>query len=298
MSQADTELSHQDRVVVMLRGELTAIGIPPRPAVLASIEAEMRRDTPNFAELERIISFDVGLSASLLKTANSAFFGFSGKVRSIQEALQILGLDAIANAIAALSLIKAFSHVRNMERFWDSSACIAQVSGWLASELELPGQKIRPNEAYTFGLFRDAGIAVLMANFSDYMDVLKIANQEPTRAFTAVEDDDMGVNHAQIGAKLAREWKLPPEYLAAIEAHHDTEVILGQSPDFKPDLSRYFIAIAQLAEYLLQRQSGLAKTNEWAKLGPACLEVLGLTEDNVAELLKALVEDRVHIQHI
>ena len=287
-----------ESVVVMLRDELLSIGIPPRPAVLANIEAEMRSKAPNYVALEKIIRLDVGVSASLLKIANSAFFGFSGRIRSVQEALQILGLNTVASAIAALSLRKAFDHVPNMERFWDSSACIAQISGWLATQLKHPDRRVKPEEAYTFGLFRDCGIPVLMANFSDYIDVLRLANAEEVRPFTAIEDDEMGVNHAMIGAKLAKEWRLPIEYGAAIDFHHDREALLGLSPHVTPDIARYFIALAQLAEFLYQRQTGLNQTLEWGKLGDACLTVLHLDMEQVEALQQALAANQVHVEHI
>lgn len=279
-----------------LRVELSSVKIPPRPAALASIEKEMRSKVPDLTVLEQYISVDVGISASLLKIANSAFFGFRGNVRSIKEALQILGLNAVATAIAALSLYRVFAHVPNLERFWDSSARIAQLSGWLTTQLAFPGRVIKADEAFTFGLFRDCGIPVLMSMYADYYDILKAANAEDVRPFTAVESDEMGLDHAMIGAQLVKEWQLPIEFHAAVEFHHDAEAIRGLSPHRMPDASRYFVAVAQLSEYLFQRLSGLNKTREWNKLGEVCLGVLAIGDEDVERLLQAAAEARVHTQ--
>ena len=70
-------------ILALLSNELLSVGIPSRPVVLASIEKEMLSSAPCYGTLEKIISIDVGLSASLLKIANSAFFGCSGHVRSV-----------------------------------------------------------------------------------------------------------------------------------------------------------------------------------------------------------------------
>lgn len=129
---------HADEVDSLLHAELSVINIPPRPAVLLGIESEMRSKAPNYSALESVISQDVSISASLLKVSNSAFFGHSGQVRSIKEALQILGLRTIGTTLAALSLRKVFANVPNLERFWDSSAQIAHLSAWLAYELDIP----------------------------------------------------------------------------------------------------------------------------------------------------------------
>lgn len=256
----------------------------------------MRSKTPNFGALETIICVDVGISASLLKIANSAFFGYGGQVRSVKDALQVLGLNSVATAIAALSLRKAFAHVPNLERFWDSSARVAQLSGWLATRLENPYRKIKPEEAYTYGLFRDCGIPVLMSMYADYYDILNAANNESELPFTEVEQNEMGIDHAMIGAALAKEWQLPIEFQAAIELHHDVDAIRGLSPHLPPDISRYFIAMAQLAEYLFQRLSGLNKTREWDKLAAACLGVLGIQEEHTDQLLLDAMERKLHIE--
>jgi len=273
-------------ITEILHVELAGIKIPPRPSVMLSIEREMRNPAPNFGTLEEIISLDVGISGSLLKIANSTFFGYNGHARTIKEALQILGLNTVATAIAALSLRKAFAHVPNLERFWDSSARIAQLSGWLVPRLDICRGKLRPDEAFTFGLFRDCGIPVLMSMYADYFEILKAANSEEVRPFTAIEEDEMGLSHATVGAALAVEWQLPQEFQVAIAWHHDRDTILGQSPHAAPeDTARYFMAISQLAEYLFQKLSDMNKTCEWTKLGDACSETLGLQADEAIEAL-------------
>lgn len=221
-------------VATQLASELSSVKIPPRPAALASVENEMRSKAPNFGAMAMLISVDVGISASLLKIANSAYFGQGGRVRSVSEALQILGLNTVATSIAALSLRKVFAHVPNLERYWDSSARVALLSGWLVTQLDFPHRKIKPEEAYTFGLFRDCGIPILMSMYADYFDILEEANSEVEKSFTAIEFEAMGLDHAMIGGSLAKEWHLPIEFKAAIELHHDADAIRGLSPHIAP----------------------------------------------------------------
>ena len=272
----------QSSVDTLMESTLKDIGIPPRPAILARISSEMLRDEPDYKRLANIISADVSLSAGLIKTANSPFFGYRIRARTINEALMLLGLDVASQAIAGIILRKVFPSSLHLERFWDASARIARVSGWLTRHVG--NHKLRPDDAYTFGLFRDCGIPVLMMRFPEYRGILARANSEEKLGFTAVEEAQLPTNHAMVGSLLAQSWWLPEEICLAIRHHHDSIVIA--TPSITPPLtSRYRIAISQFAEHLVQRQTRLSDTREWPKLGEACLKLLDIAEDDVEDIL-------------
>ena len=272
----------QSSVDTLMESTLKDIGIPPRPAILERISSEMLRDEPDYKRLANIISADVSLSAGLIKTANSPFFGYRIRARTINEALMLLGLDVASRAIAGIILRKVFPSSLHLERFWDTSARIARVSGWLARRVG--NHKLRPDDAYTFGLFRDCGIPVLMMRFPEYRGILARANSEEKLGFTAVEEAQLPTNHAMVGSLLAQSWWLPEEICLAIRHHHDSIVIA--TPSITPPLtSRYRIAISQFAEHLVQRQTRLSDTREWPKLGEACLKLLDIAEDDVEDIL-------------
>jgi HD-like signal output (HDOD) protein len=265
-------------VDALLESSLKDIGIPPRPAILERISSEMLKDEPDFKRLANVIGADVSLAAGLIKTANSPFFGTRGRVRSVNEALVMLGLDVASRAIAGIILRKVFPASLHLERFWDASARIARLSGWLAKQVGR--NKLRQDDAYTFGLFRDCGIPVLLMRFPGYGRVLAAANAEERQGFTAIEDAQLPTNHAMVGCLLAQSWWLPEETCLAIRHHHDAAVI--ETPPVSPPLtSRYRIAVAQLAEHLVQCHSGLSQTSEWPKLGAACLRLLEIDESQV-----------------
>jgi hypothetical protein len=168
-------------VDALLESSLKDIGIPPRPAILQRISDEMLKDEPDFRRLANIIGADVSLAAGLIKTANSPFFGTRSRVRSVNEALVMLGLDVASRAVAGLILRKVFPASLHLERFWDASARIARLSGWLAKRVG--HNKLRQDDAYTFGLFRDCGIPVLLMRFPGYNKVLAAANAETDKSF-------------------------------------------------------------------------------------------------------------------
>ena len=254
------------------------IGIPPCPAVLDRFMAEMSKDEPDFQRLAGIIGTDVALSASLIKTANSPYFGMRQRVRSANEALTVLGLKASSHTVAGIILRNSFPNVSNLESFWDVSARIARLSAWLAQNLKL--RDLHVNDAYTFGLFRDCGIPVLLGYFPEYGKALAEANNDSERCFIEVEETEIPTNHAMIGCILAQSWWLPEELCLGIRHHHELAKIESAHSDL-PMLSRKLIATSQLAEHLLQKKLGLSVTQEWTKLGIACLQLLEVDQERL-----------------
>lgn len=267
---------------------INGIDIPPCPGILTRFMEEAGKDEPNYKHMAEIVEADVAISASLIKTANSPFFGIRQRVRSVKEALAILGLEISSRAVAGIILRNSFPNMPNLERFWDASARIARISGWLAQHYKIPG--LLAEYAYTFGLFRDCGIPVLIKRFPQYNAVLAAANNDTERSFIEVEESGLPTNHAMVGCVLAQSWWLPEEIFLAIRNHHEIEALKAVDSDI-PLLSQKLIAISQLAEHIMQHQLGLSLTQEWTKLGDSCLKLMGIEQ----EQLESLYAEVAHI---
>ncbi len=259
----------------VLQQSIHDIDIPPRPKIIDQIHAEMNSDAPNLRGIAGLINQDVSLAAGLIKTANSPYFGFGRRARSAHEALAILGLDVTCRAIATISLRRAFPNRAHYERFWRASASIATLSGWLAQLLCVPD--VRADDAYTYGLFRDCGIVILLRRYPAYQGILAGANLDRDSPFTAVEQAALPTDHTVVGSLLAQNWWLPGEICAAIRHHHSLPALVESVSPLKMP-GRQLVAIAQTAEYLLQQITGGSRTEEWAKLGPACRDLLRLDD--------------------
>jgi HD-like signal output (HDOD) protein len=275
----DTDKSR--RVGTLLEGILKENGIPSRPAILDRIHVEMDKEEPDLNLLSLIVSADVALAGGLISIANSPYFGFHGRVRSVNEALIVLGLDVACRGIAGLILRKLFPVTLPLERFWDASASIARLSGWLAQHEDLD-LEVAASDAYTFGLFRDCGIAVLLHRFPYYHEVLLQANAEKTLNFTQVEEMQCPTNHTIIGNLLAQSWWLPEEICTGIRVHHDYTILQKDDATELPKSTREMIVIAQFAEHIYQHHTNLSKSQEWEKSKEACMERLGISEDKLA----------------
>lgn len=269
-----------------LESLIREIGIPPCPSILCEISNEIKKDEPDIKFLAKTISSDVGVSASLIALANSPYFGSRTYSRSVQDVLMVLGLKVAGRAIAGLMLRELFPLSPTMERFWHASGCIARLSGWLAQNYP-SGLKIRPEDAYTFALFRDCGIPLLLHKVDRYSEALQKANSDADQSFTDVEDAICFLNHAEIGGLMTQGWYLPDEISIAICHHHDYSQLGVSEGTGIPAYSQGLIATSLLAEHIYQYHTNLSQTCEWQKGGIASLQVLGISADSLPEIYDA-----------
>lgn len=273
-------MTHDQSVDALVK----TIRIPPRPSLLADVQQELAQNEPSPKRLAKIIANDVALSASLLKLANSPFFGLRLKARSVEHAVGLLGMEQcgllMMGILARQSVaVKGISLVK----FWDFSTKRAQAMSYLARRIPV----CSVDAAHTFGLFCDIGVPILLERFTDYGATLAQANGAAEAGFTEIEDLQHVTNHAAIGALMARTWGLPEEISTAILLHHDYRALEDAATE---DGVRGLIALALLAEYAIQKYHGQDNAFEWGKGGERARKFLGISEDEMADYFEELHE--------
>ena len=263
---------------------MRSIRIPPRPSLLVDLQRELAKADPSPRNIARIIGNDVGMSGALLKLANSPFFGAARKAKSVEQAINFLGVDLCASTLTGLLARRAIDgQGADLSAFWEISMRRAQALMFTSRRLRIAPADI----AHTFGLFCDIGVPLLMDRFADYAATYDDACDEPVRRFTEIEDERYSTNHAAIGCLLARNWGLSPDVSWAILLHHDYRVLNDPATD---DAVRSLVALTLLAEKGIARFFGRTLSHEWEKGGELACQHLGLTEDEVADLLDELNE--------
>jgi HD-like signal output (HDOD) protein len=271
---------------------LKDIAIPPCPGIVAGLLAEAQREDIDFIRISRLITGDVALAAAVLKSANSPFFALRRKVQSVQQAVAVLGLRNLLKIVYGVVLRQSLggADAPQLARFWERSNYNAVVSAYLAGRL--PG--VTSDDAYTLGLFHDAGIAILMQKFPDYRETLMQANAEP-QAATAIEDARHHTSHVVVGALLARGWYLPDQVVWAIRYHHDPSVFTAPRKHATPDVC-LLVAIRLISEHIVARFLGYPDDAEWEQHKEAALAHLGWFEDDIEDLARGLAVDLRDIQ--
>lgn len=249
--------------------------IPMRPEIVAVLFEEMHRDEPNLDRVGRQIAADVGLAAAVLKAANSPAFGLVRKVRSVAQAVEFLGMRHVAGITTGLVLRSALSgggNAATYRHFWDAAENTALICARFARML----RGIRVDEAYTFGLFHDCGIPLLMQRFPKYVDTLARA-QTGAQGFAVVEEADVGTHHGAVGYFLTRSWQLPDDFCRAVLWHHDTEVF---GDNGVPGTVRNFVGIVHMAEHILNLLMYETASLEWSRFEAPVLEHFGLDDED------------------
>lgn len=262
---------------------LKGVSIPPRPTLLVEINEELKKPDPDLKRIASAIAKDVGISAAVLKTVNSPLFGLRNKVGNVLQAVQLLGAKNVRNIVTGLVLRLALGGKNlSLERFWDSAEKVAGIAVYLCGLIP----KSPRDDAYTFGIFHDCGIPILMQRFPDYKDTLKLAAGDD-RPLTAVEDERQGTNHAVVGYMVAKSWGLPLYLCEAILRHHD--ISLFSPKDSAEPVVRNLVAINMLAEHLNDTVLRMRADDSWKHVGETVMGHLGLGDEEYQELKEDIV---------
>lgn len=192
--------------------------LPPFPQAAQKSLAMMRDPHCELSGLSEIISVDLVMTGLLLKAANSAYYGMPHQVSTVREALLIIGFSTAHNLIlSALMASYLFRPVPGYElkrgELWRHSLSVAVGAQLILNRL---GSSLE-NEGYHAGLLCDIGKLAI------HVLVGKMVLDRPeyqSMSFDMIEQHELGVNHAELGAEMARRWSLPEPIVEAINYHH------------------------------------------------------------------------------
>lgn len=195
--------------------------VPAFPQTVMNIMALLREPRSSAADIEREIMKDQGLTTKVLKMANSAFYSGRRQVKTVVDATVLLGLDTVQALVLASTVgkvmereLRGYSYERNA--LWRQS----QISAIMARTIAKKSKFANPDIAYTAGLLKDVGKVILDEHVHDSYNEILDRIAQGTISYVAAEEEILGFNHGQVGAKVIDRWNLPQELAEAIEHHH------------------------------------------------------------------------------
>jgi HD-like signal output (HDOD) protein len=255
------------------------VTIPPCPSILTKLLRETRSDEPDFRRVGQLIGGDVALAAAVVNTANSPYYGLRAKVSSVQQALTLLGLNAVAQRVTGLLLQQAFSSAAGpgMERYWKASMATALIAGLVSRETGRGASEI----CHTYALFQNCGMPVMLQKFPIYADIFDGAALAYGDPVLEIEEERYATNHAKIGAQLAQSWHLSEPMCLAIRHHHDLPASAAIRAQVAPE-TRVMVAVGLAAEQIYCSATGEV-CHDWAQADEWVFEELGLTPEKLTE---------------
>jgi len=194
---------------------------PSLPPVYMKVVNAVNSPDASVENIAEIIMGDIAVTAKILQTVNSSFYGLEEKVSDISEAISILGMESVKNIVLA---IQAFGRIKDpaqqalVDKLWRHSMSVAIAAKRIAKHETQCDKKAE--EAYTAGLFHDIGKLVLIKSSpKKYNEAQELARESEIGQWEA-ENEIIGCNHAEVGAYLLGRWGLPVNVIEAAALHH------------------------------------------------------------------------------
>jgi putative nucleotidyltransferase with HDIG domain len=204
----------------LLRARVKAL--PTLPQAVHALRTAMADESTGMERVVGIVATDPALTMAALRLANSSFYGVSGRVATLRDAVQTLGLNTLSAAVMTAAVMASFQRTECVG-FDVGGAWRHAVATALSAEALAVGRDVDAGTAYVAGLVHDIGRVALASHFpTEYAAVVARVAADDSRDETAtgIERALLGLDHAEVGAMVAAHWRLSPVIVDAIAAHH------------------------------------------------------------------------------
>lgn len=257
--------------------------LPSLPQVVLRVMELTEEPDSTAQDINQELSQDQGLTARVLKLANSAFYGFPRRISSVTDATVLLGFRTIRSIVMAASVNEILSqkmdgYALEYGELWKHSQCSAMAARLLAKRVKYPGIDV----AYTAALLHDIGKVVLNSSLQEaYREVLDKVSHD-NLSFLQAEESILGFNHAQVGARISEKWNLPPELVEAIEFHHE--------PD-KAQVNPKLTAIVHVADAVCAAMGiGIGVDSMLYPISAKSMELLDLQPNDIDSIVSEMAD--------
>ncbi len=199
--------------------------LPTLPMIYFKVNKALQNNDASVKGVAGIIEMDQAMSSKVLHIVNCAFYGFRSKISSIPQAVMILGFNTVKNAIVSVSILDVFALKEkfqgfDIKNFWSHSIAVAVLSKHLAEKSRIAP----PEDAFIAGLLHDMGKLIMIQHFKEEFSLVWQKKQKDGLSFYDAERSIAQVDHAEIGAYLAKRWLFPDSLIEAISSHHTSKI--------------------------------------------------------------------------
>ncbi|MCB6184312.1 HDOD domain-containing protein [Leeia sp. TBRC 13508] len=261
--------------------------LPTIPKVVQELIDSFNQEDVDISSIAKKVALDQVLTAKVLRLANSAHYGASRTIGSVDDAVVILGFNSLRTLVIASGITGSFNAIPGFDTaaFWKHCLHSAAIAKWLAKH---GTKKLNQELAFTAGLMHGIGqLLIHIAYPKESATLHKTDGIGSLEDRIKLEQAAIGIDHAQVGAELAKRWNFP--------LHIQQAIALYATPTAPEAAEALYAQLTHLAVFLA---TGIEQENIEEKLKtefPAAVaEVFsfnsGMIEAALSDL-KALAHD-------
>jgi putative nucleotidyltransferase with HDIG domain len=200
--------------------------IPAFPATGNKVAQLLDKEDYSVSQVANIIKFDPSMTANILKMANSAYFSPLHRISNINDAVIYLGQKNLLRAIQTAGISKYYK--KGASGYFDKTTDLWEHCVAVALMSQILSKKITGKEdmtLYTAALLHDVGKIIMGEFVRDSLAKISLLVSEKNMSFLEAEEAVLGINHADLGGKIAEHWNFPVEITEAIAYHHRPDLL-------------------------------------------------------------------------
>ena len=252
--------------------------LKPIPPVIHQILEVVDRPDSSMAEVANIIQYDPAVTASVLRTCNSAYFGLKYPAESVQDAVSLLGIDQVVQIVLMKSGVQLLSGKQegyglHEGAMWKYSVSSALVAKQIAKRLALKNN----NTIFTAALLKDIGKTVLDRFVLDSFEKISALVVNEGLTFREAEKKIIGVDHTELGGMIAKMWKFSPRMVKLIRHHHLSDISMVRDKE---------VATVYLADCICMMIGiGVGSDGLAYRFNEQAMKELGMDADDVSRVI-------------
>ena len=238
-------------------------------------------------EIVETIRYDQAITTQVLRLCNSAYYGLSRQVASLDDAIRFLGTSKMMQLVMA-------AHTRGLlgkpqEGYGIRPGGLWEHSVGVAIATQVIAHRIGHEQAgllFTAGLLHDVGKIILNEFVAEeFSQIAKVVTENNT-SFLDGERSVLGFTHAEVGQCVGEAWELPEAIVKAMRYHHEPELL--DPPDPTVDIIHLSDAVCMMCGVGCGNDGLLYRANshvmERYELTESDLEIIGA--ETIIELKK------------
>jgi HD-like signal output (HDOD) protein len=254
--------------------------LPAQQAVAVRVLHVSGDPRSSATDLAGAVMADPAISAQVIKLANSAYYGLSGRVGTLPFAVTVVGFLSIRSVVAAFAAGALGGEVPVPDGFWARAASSAS-----SASLVAPRVGAARADAFSMGLLHELGDFLLhRASPEAHAEVHQSAEHWDCRRRCRVERQLFGIDHGQALARCLESWRFPEEFVEALDGH-------AEATRVGPPLCRALTGGQALAALALRRDDERRASTELVSSLTSRLEIGGLDVAGAWQLSRQAKQD-------